>query len=59
MDIATTDQRRQWLMWRSAVIAEAMIRCFGPQAMLELERARTLAGFISIPSIWSGDRPRG
>lgn len=54
MDTATTDQRWQWLMRRSEVIADAIIRCFGPYAMPDLERAR-IAGryhFDSVGLIW-------
>lgn len=40
MDTATTDQRWQWLMRRSEVIADAIYRCFGPYAMRDLTKAR-------------------
>ncbi|MDE0716670.1 MAG: TetR/AcrR family transcriptional regulator [Rhodospirillaceae bacterium] len=40
MDTATADQRWQWLMRRSEVIADAIYRCFGPYAMRDLLNAR-------------------
>lgn len=40
MNTATTDQRWQWLMRRSEVIADAIYRCFGPYAMRDLKKAR-------------------
>jgi len=54
MDTATTDQRWQWLMQRSEVIADAIIRCFGPYAMRDLEQARAAGRyqFDSVDLVW-------
>ncbi len=54
MDTATTDQRWQWLMRRSEVVADAIYRRFGPYAMRDLLEARRAGRyrFDSVELAW-------